>query len=96
MIQASDEPGVCHARNKSQVGISPPHICVPAASENIMTGLCNKQLLGNRIKGSNIATAEAHGLYDIIFMSIFTPGLTSSQIIKCILLVVAFSHVSTF
>lgn len=96
MIQPSDEPSVCHACNKSQVGISPFHICVPTVSENIMTGLCNQELIGNKIRGSNIAMLEAHGLCDIIFMSIFTPSLTHNQIVKSILLVVvAFCHVST-
>lgn len=95
MIQPSDEPSVCHACNKSQVGISPFHICVPTASENIMTGLCNKELIGNKIIGSNIAMLEAHGLYNIIFMSIFTPSLSYSQIVKSILLMVALSQIST-
>lgn len=45
MIYASDEPSVCYACNKSQAGISPFHICVPTASENVMTGLCNKELI---------------------------------------------------
>lgn len=69
MIQPSDEPSVC---NKSQVGMFPFHICAPTASGNIMRGLCNKELIGNKIGGSNIAMLLSHALYDIIFMSIFT------------------------
>lgn len=45
MIYARDEPSVCHACNKSQAGISPFHICVPTASENVTTGLCNHELI---------------------------------------------------
>lgn len=40
-IQPSDEPRICHACNKSQVGICPFDIYVPTASENSLTGLCN-------------------------------------------------------